>query len=669
MKKSLHRCQGFIGSISQLTIKLCLLSATVFLLQGCSPSSSSSGDGGITGTGSPLENYMKHGLQQTNQLQTGCSSCPVVAIEDATSNPTSDNAAKTNNVSTTNVQVAGVDELDVIKTDTNGDYAYRLTGYLPTSTNSYAQKLSIFELNSLSGKQTPLSSVTLDRNIGDGSIDNTEGLYLHQTESTTDVVLLSSVYKSVSSPIQNSNLSSLPYFSPSDYKTGISIYSVSDLKDKLSHKLAITLDGQFTSSRKIGQKLYVVSEYHPSLPGYVYYPRTDDEIKQNTTLINQTAVKDLLPNISFNGQSEKLITEADCHIPENPETSTRASLAIVTVFDLDNPRSFHSSCVAADIATIYVSSNNVYLVENQYRSNQSKIYQLALTGSGSQDGSDIQDGSSIQYKASVTVEGNILWDRFRLNEYNQYLRVVTSIGNTHQLHIFKLSEGNIQAVSSLPNEQRPDPIGKPGERIQSVNYLADRAYIVTFRNTDPFYVLDLKDPEQPKIAGALTLPGFSSYLRPLNNNLIFGIGKLNSDMKVTLFDVSTVENPIVIDEVILSGSYSSSSALSNPKAISFLPNTESTEWRVSFPAITYGLNGSWKQDALYLFELKMDTHPDGASLALHGSLIGADGTSNSSGFSLGSSYDKGIFKNDFVHYFYNEALFSEDWFSTSLTLK
>ena len=81
------------------------------------------------------------------------------------------------------------------------------------------------------------------------------------------------------------------------------------------------------------------------------------------------------------------------------------------------------------------------------------------------------------------------------------------------------------------------------ERIYSARFIGDKGYLVTFKQVDPFYVLDLSNPKKPEIKGELKIPGYSSYLHPISDDLILGIGKEGSVVKVSLFDVSDPTNP------------------------------------------------------------------------------------------------------------------------------
>ena len=147
-------------------------------------------------------------------------------------------------------------------------------------------------------------------------------------------------------------------------------------------------------------------------------------------------------------------------------------------------------------------------------------------------------------KSTTEVNGRLM-NQFSMDEYNNYLRVAVTLGfgDNSKNKIYVLNK-NLRVVGSTEN------FGTT-ERIYSVRFVNDKAYIVTYRRVDPFFVMDLSNPEKPEIRGELKIPGYSSYLHPITNDLILGIGKENSNIKVSLFDVSDIEKPIELDKYIL----------------------------------------------------------------------------------------------------------------------
>ncbi|MEM4616372.1 MAG: beta-propeller domain-containing protein [Archaeoglobaceae archaeon] len=142
--------------------------------------------------------------------------------------------------------------------------------------------------------------------------------------------------------------------------------------------------------------------------------------------------------------------------------------------------------------------------------------------------------------ANGEVSGRLL-NQFSMDEYNENLRVAVTVGNSNDLYVL---DQNLKPIGSLKG------FGET-ERIYAVRFIADRGYIVTFRQIDPFFVLDLTDPAKPRMAGELKIPGYSSYLHPLKEHLILGVGMEDGNVKLSLFDVSDPNNPIELDKYLL----------------------------------------------------------------------------------------------------------------------
>lgn len=168
---------------------------------------------------------------------------------------------------------------------------------------------------------------------------------------------------------------------------------------------------------------------------------------------------------------------------------------------------------------------------------------------------DTPPGGAPVYQGAAEVEGWLI-NQFAMSEYRGKLRVATTIEGSwpisSRLTIFDIGEDGLTELSTL------DGLG-PSERIYAVRFLGELGYVVTFRLIDPLYVLDLSDPENPAVAGELKIPGFSSYLHPLGGGLLLGVGQ-NADphtgqplgLQVSLFDVSDPAEPTRLDQVDLS---------------------------------------------------------------------------------------------------------------------
>ncbi|MFO7969090.1 MAG: beta-propeller domain-containing protein, partial [Candidatus Izemoplasmatales bacterium] len=156
----------------------------------------------------------------------------------------------------------------------------------------------------------------------------------------------------------------------------------------------------------------------------------------------------------------------------------------------------------------------------------------------------------LEYVTTGTVPGYTI-NQFSMDEQNSYLRIATTTGwwgDNINNRVIVLDE-NLEEVSRLEN------LGKPGETIKSVRFVGDYGYVVTFEQTDPFYVINLSNPNNPFKEGELEIPGFSTYLQPLNDTYMLGIGFGDSEggtngLKISVYDISDKSNPVVFDEVI-----------------------------------------------------------------------------------------------------------------------
>lgn len=176
-------------------------------------------------------------------------------------------------------------------------------------------------------------------------------------------------------------------------------------------------------------------------------------------------------------------------------------------------------------------------------------------------------GQGLKYRARGEVPGWIL-NRYSMDEHNSHFRVATTKGWSWGAG--EDQSRNIVTVLDMALNQtgKLDDIA-PGEQIYSARFIGDRCYLVTFRQIDPFFVIDMHDAENPEILGELKIPGYSSYLHPYDENHIIGLGKENSSVKISLFNVTDVENPTELANIQVSEGYSDSAALYDPHAFTF----------------------------------------------------------------------------------------------------
>jgi len=183
---------------------------------------------------------------------------------------------------------------------------------------------------------------------------------------------------------------------------------------------------------------------------------------------------------------------------------------------------------------------------------------------------------SIEYKTKGEVSGHVL-NQFSMNESNGYFTIATTKSAQWSRYLEdeeKESYSNLYVLDDSLKEVGSVEKLAPGERIFSVRFMQDRAYMVTFKQTDPLFVIDLSSPTNPTVLGELKIPGFSNYLHPYDNDTLIGIGRDATDtgrskgVKISLFDVSDVENLKEIDTYTFDDN-SNSEALCNHKAFLF----------------------------------------------------------------------------------------------------
>ena len=163
-------------------------------------------------------------------------------------------------------------------------------------------------------------------------------------------------------------------------------------------------------------------------------------------------------------------------------------------------------------------------------------------------------------KASGSVPGNPL-NQFSLDEYNGNLRVAVTVGENWWGWGLIGSSAGESANDVYVLDKNLDIIGEVKdlgltERIYSARFVEDKGYLVTFRQTDPFYVLDLSNPKKPEMKGELKIPGYSSYLHPITKDRVLGIGQENWQVKISLFDVASTANPTEKAKYVLDESWS-----------------------------------------------------------------------------------------------------------------
>ena len=553
-------------------------------------------------------------------------------------------------VSDTNVLVEGVDEADIAKFD--GEYLYLAN----------QDRVQIFQLYD----EKPAELISTSRMGGGGEVP--KGMY-HLAEN------------SLLANIRSGHVPELIDYSNPLVWTGQTYVDLLDVTDPtaLVVMTQLRLDGHYVNSRRVGDQLYLISRYTPSVPGLVPFAETDEDKAANQSLIEAVDIDDILPNVrNSRGAEEPLVSTDQCFLPRADKEEDQLYSPIVTTItaiNLNDPSQIRSICMAAEIQGLHMSQEALYLAAygsgfNEVRGSfeETEIHKIGLTEVGP------------VYRGSASIRGHFWGDpAFLMGEHEGNLTAITtssSVDLTHRLTV--LTEGNdftLEVVSELPNEARPESIGKPGEQIFASRITGDRAFVVTFERIDPVYVIDLANPADPFIAGELEIPGFSSYLHPVNEDLLLGIGKdvlineegfaLQQGANVRLFDVSNPTNPLMLEEIKIGQRGTESPVLWNPHAFTSLEKDDLHRIAIPFrvadgsqvPAEDWDYY-PWQRNALMLFEVD----PSQRSLVQTGELVAEDHTTGERFQPHCCAWSERSFINgDRLHFLSKTRLFSATW--------
>ncbi len=314
--------------------------------------------------------------------------------------------------------------------------------------------------------------------------------------------------------------------------SGVQIYDVSD-KSAPVLKKEIALDGTYVSSRIIDSSLVLVTRY-----SIIEQYETENDI-------------DLLPAV-YNGDY-KYNVPCDCIVynrTDNPETYVN-----IGKIDLGNlEKEPVVSSYLGSVSDTYCTRDTLYLIGAKTKfSNETDDGRVVGFGGVMIRTEDVCttvtkadiSGDTVDIKCRAEFEGSILND-YSIDEYNGFLRVaVTTLDNENSIYVFDENLGKVGELKGLAD----------GEQIKSARFMGNTAYVVTFVQTDPLFVIDFTEPTAPVIKGEVKLPGFSSYLHPAGDGLLVGIGVggtetgTDGSSKISLFDVSDPASPKEIDHL------------------------------------------------------------------------------------------------------------------------
>jgi uncharacterized secreted protein with C-terminal beta-propeller domain len=437
--------------------------------------------------------------------------------------------------STTNIQVEGVDEADIVKTD--GTYIYNFSRGKLAITKAYPVEGSEIVYNKeLPEVQPQEMFVRGDKLVLFGykvrKYDQEQGI------SAEEIMM--------------------PRHWGYSQNAVVQLYDISDRASPSLEK-EVEFEGSYVTSRLIGKEAYFVVD------SWTYYRQCEGSDR----------CLGIIPLMVEDGV-EKDVAEATeiGYIPPMPAES----FVTIASLDLDNGK-IEKETIAGNAQNVYASQQYIYLAATAWIPNEGvfpdgtpivdpiedvvlpSIEETIVTKFG-------MDKGKVGYVGQGRVPGHVL-NQFSMDEFQGNFRIATSIGWNGSNNLYVLDE-EMNTIGRLEDLA-------PGESIYSARFMGEKAYIVTFKKVDPLFVIDVSNPREPTVLGKLKIPGYSDYLHPIDETHLIGIGKDTIEsakgdfawyqgLKMAVFDVSDVENPIEMHKLIVGDRGTESYALHDHKA-------------------------------------------------------------------------------------------------------
>ncbi|MEN6325184.1 MAG: beta-propeller domain-containing protein [Syntrophomonas sp.] len=452
--------------------------------------------------------------------------------------------------SQTNVQVEGVDEADLVKTD--GEYIYQVN----------QQQIIVV-------KARPASEMKVVSRLSfDDQRFSPMELYL---DSKHLVVVGSSSLETPVSVLPEAKMQACPPYYQYQQFTRVLVYDISNKAD-LKKIRELELEGNYLSSRKIGSAVYLLS--NRSIPCFNIQEQDID-----------------LPRYRDSAAGSAYNTIACSEIAYFPDHIYPVYIMLAG-FDVDNNEKAEVKTYLGNGDNLYASDKNLYIALSRYAAARPLgAKSSAVTNTSMANPEPVQENTTVfkfslaaaktTYLGKGEVPGRIL-NQFSMDENGSYFRIATTNGQiwrndeyTSKNNIYVLDE-NLNICGRLEDLA-------PGEKIYSTRFMGDRLYMVTFKNVDPLFVVDLSNPYKPSLLGKLKIPGYSDYLHPYDENHIIGFGKESIElktggdesqayyqgMKLAVFDVTDVNNPKEMFKETIGNRGTDSELLHNHKALLF----------------------------------------------------------------------------------------------------
>ncbi len=468
----------------------------------------------------------------------------------------------------TNVQVTGVDEADILKTD--GEYLYYMTGL------DNASQVQIID---------PVSLETVSQIEGDPNYQFGE---LFVAEQHLTVIYTDQVF---ATPIEAS-AADLVYHWPSG-SVKVEVYDLQKI-EKPTLVRSFEQDGSYVSSRMMNNTVYLVTSK------YVYDDLTSTNVQPEDYL---PVVCDAVGDKAAQPQT---VHANDIAILPQPSVPCYTTVSAIDMINTSEP--VQTKSVLGSNGQLYMSQQNLYVMGEGYDNNTGENFTEVMKFA--------VEETQIDFTASAQIAGRID-NQFSADEYEGNFRIATTAftnGSTdNRITILDEEFHTIGELSGLA----------PGEQIYSVRFMGDMGYVVTFKNVDPLFAVDLSDPANPTVLGQLKIPGFSEYMHPIDQNTLIGVGRntvaladggvAQLGLKLSMFDVSDPQNPRESHKFLIGTSMSDSQVLydhkvfwyDSQKSLFGLPVQVYTETVLGKDS--YGISTEYSLDFMGMFVFKADS--------------------------------------------------------------
>ena len=572
-----------------------------------------------------------------DMLRTGIAIAPMMARGMETQASTSADSGKSSqnigaNYSKTNVQVEGVDEADIVKSD--GKYIYAIAKNRLVIVDAYPAQggriVSETDLNGLSPQEMFIFSGKLLL----FSSANGYGYYGYDAMPAVKM--------------------------PARWGGG-SVVQLYDITDKAAPKLGkeIEFTGNYLTSRLIdGKAVFVINSYPNYHYGYGAVQGADRGSGSGSSGASGAAsgANSIIPLMREEGVEKPIAQPQDIgYIPPMPVQS----FVTIAMIDLDSGI-VEKETFAGSAQAVFASETNIYITSTAYLPPQIPVLReidgaqkISRAIYGDYESTVVNKFNFSQGKISFIGQGSVpgqVLNQFSMDEYSGNFRIATTVNN---YEFGGQQKNNLYVLGPDMNL-----LGKleglaPGERIYSARFMGKKAYLVTFKKVDPLFVIDVSDPSEPKVLGKLKIPGYSDYLHPIDENHIIGIGKDAVDsgygdfawyqgMKMAIFDVSDVSAPKELHKIIIGDRGTDSYALRDHRAFLYDAQRQLLVLPIELHEIPEGQKG--QQDGI---DAKITQGPGAGST---GANVAAPSTTISpQGISMPPAYGEPVFQGAFVY--------------------